>query len=70
MSIKLTKAQRRELQSAAQHRLGIVECYAVNGLAKENWRLMMERLRATGLVTVYAHGGYQITDAGREACRS
>lgn len=69
-AFNLTKAQRRELQAAARHHLGIVECYSGNGFATANWRLMMERLRLAGYVTAYVHGGYQITGAGREAIRS
>lgn len=68
-TLKLTAAHIREMKCAAEHRHGVVECYAPGGLAKASWYKMMERLRGAGLMTPYTFGGYEITFEGREALR-
>jgi hypothetical protein len=46
---------------------GIVELYFKGGFEWVNWRRMMVRLCTKGWFTEYRHGGYEITEAGRNA---
>lgn len=65
---KLTKAQTKELQRAADHRLGIVETgIGWGGLQRAAWHARMSHLVADGLLKPYVHGGYEITDLGRQS---
>jgi len=62
----LTKAQRKELQRAADHRLGIVETgIGWGGLQRAAWHARMSVLVSRNLLKPYVHGGYEITPAGR-----
>lgn len=62
----MTEVQRKALGSA-DHR-GIIDCPGGRrSFAKASWEKMMSRLVEGGFVTVYRHGGYEITDAGRAA---
>ena len=68
--MKVTPAQRRVLEIAAKHELGLVTSLmlgATTGFGSRSRRLMFNRLREAGLLKPYLHGGYEITDAGRAA---
>ena len=67
---KLTAAQKKALEAAAENHLGVVEFggYGTGaGLARTTWDKMMAPLLAAGYIKPYPHGGHEITVAGRRA---
>lgn len=61
---RLTPAQRRALQEAAEAQREVTFGWT-RGQAMAAWERMMDRLCKAGLMRVYPHGGYEITEAGR-----
>lgn len=69
---KLTDAERTHLSVSLRSKPipGLLTPHAVGsgvGFRRHAWERMMKKLEADGLVTPYAHGGYEITPAGRSA---
>jgi hypothetical protein len=69
---KLTEAQRKALASSVNSRPieGLITFQDAGvgiGLRRAGWYRMMEGLERKGLVAVYVHGGYEITEQGRAA---
>jgi hypothetical protein len=63
---RLTRAEKSALEHAATVPREVTLGYN-NGAAVAAKRRMYERLCAAGLMKPYVHGGYEITDAGRQA---
>lgn len=65
---KLTAAQRKFLELADAHPLGITPPVRPNGFGGRSRKAMIARLELDGLVKKYPHGEeYEITDRGRSA---
>lgn len=69
MSHTLTAPQRKAMEQAAAHKLGLIATPLGGGFQRTSFLKMMERLCAAGLMRPNAHGEHEITDAGREALR-
>lgn len=67
MTKRLTPAQRRALEIGVRDPLGLIRYYDRGGYAARSRQKLFDRLRGAGLVSLYVHGGYEITPAGREA---
>lgn len=68
---KPTKAQHKILAQALSHPLGLVEpSSSWGGLQRAGWHATMSRVVAAGWFKPYVHGGYEITNAGREIAQS
>lgn len=65
--MRLTAVHKQVLAQAKSSPLGIVEYRGTRGLRSSVWTRMMDRLCANGYFTPYVHGGYEITDKGRDA---
>ena len=64
--MKLTAAQRRELERAAQSDMPI-RLIIPAGFRRANWLRMMKRLSDAGLLRPCIDDGFGITEAGRTA---
>lgn len=71
MQIGVTPPQLRELRYAARNHLGVNDSRAFQyGWQGAGWRKVMKALLAKGLVQHYPHGGYEITQRGRDVVKS
>jgi hypothetical protein len=65
--MKVTAAQLKALLRAYEDKLGVIESStSTRGLGRAAFERMMFRLYKIGLVVPYVHGGFQITDEGRQ----
>lgn len=63
---KLSPAQKRALLETYQHPLELFEIYGPRGLAHSSQERMAQRLCEAGLFEPYVHGGWCLTDVGRD----
>ena len=70
MTINLTEKRIRILDAASKHELGLVSRPYFSGFERVAWDKNALALAEAGLLTSYVHGGYEITDAGRQALAS
>ena len=63
--LKLTEKRLRILETAAKHPLGLVERPYHVGFERVAWDKNARALVEAGLLAVYRHGGYELTEAGR-----
>jgi hypothetical protein len=66
---KLTDKRLRILKSAASHKLGLVANPFIQGFERVSWTTNADYLVGFGLLRRYVHGGYEITETGRNAAQ-
>lgn len=66
-SLRLTEKRLRILKAASEHHLGLVDRPYHTGFERVAWDKNASVLVEAGLLQRYVHGGYEITDDGREA---